>query len=192
VEQKREAEEIMIKEKTDEVVKEKTQEIVKVNNQDGFNETHLDKPNDKSVVTRGNKERKVKKRQVVGVFMQIWILMWKNWVLFKRNIKGTLVEILVSYMFVIIIVLLRILIDTTQYYDQTSTTNTVSNVIDQVNTTTGRTYVYYYPNNAFIQGIVTNAMSMIQTEVPAFTYTGDATFFFFLKAVMLFKLFYLF
>jgi hypothetical protein len=117
----------------------------------------------------------VKKRQIVGVFFQIWILIWKNWILFKRNFVGTLVELFASYTFVLIIIFLRYFIDSTKYYEQTSTTNAIRNVIDQVNTTSGRSIVYYYPNNAFIQGIVTNAMAMITTQVPAFSVTGSLT-----------------
>jgi hypothetical protein len=122
-----------------------------------------------------------KKKEIVGIFSQVWILVWKNWILFKRNISGTIVELLASYIFVLIILFLRYFVDSTKYYDQTSTTNAIKNVIDQVNTTTGRGVVYYYPNNAFIQGIVTNAMSLITTQVPAFSVTGFFLFLNFLE-----------
>jgi hypothetical protein len=111
-------------------------------------------------------------KKVVGFWKQIWILLWKNWILLKRNKLGTVVEILVSLLFVVILIFLRFFVDSIKVDEQTSTTNPPRNVIDLVNTTTGRTLVLYYPNNAFIGGIVSSAVTLIQGQRPAFTATG--------------------
>ena len=118
------------------------------------------------------KEKQPKQKKVVGPFRQVWILIWKNWILFKRNILGSIVELFSTYLFLIMLVLLRFFADVRYSSDETSVTSPTRNVIDNINTTTGRTNIYYYPNNALIQGIVTSAVTLIQTQVPAFTATG--------------------
>lgn len=110
----------------------------------------------------------MKERKVVGFFRQFLILLWKNWVLFKRNIAGTVTEICVSLLFVFILLILRFFVDSTKIQEQSATTNPTINVLSQINATTNRTYLMYYPNNAFIQGIVTNAYNLIVSYKPNF------------------------
>lgn len=54
------------------------------------------------------------KRKVAEFFKQILILMWKNSILFKRNISGTIAEICVALIFVLILFLVRALADTSR------------------------------------------------------------------------------
>lgn len=119
---------------------------------------------------------KQKERKVAGFFRQILILLWKNSILFRRNISGTLVEILVALLFVIIMIFLRFFVDSTKVAEQSASTNLIRNIVDSINVTTKREYLLYYPNNAFIQGIVTSAYLFIKSARPTFNATGIEIF----------------
>lgn len=100
-------------------------------------------------------------RKVVGVFKQIWLLLWKNGILFRRNKSGLIAEILVALLFVFILIVLRFFVDVIKFSDQS---NVPLSVLASVNTTTNRTIIMYYPNNAFIKGIVDNAITFIRAS----------------------------
>nr|APD26552.1 ATP-binding cassette transporter subfamily A member 3-like X2 protein [Brachionus koreanus] len=123
------------------------------------------------------KLKNMKERKVVGFFRQFLILFWKNWVLFKRNIAGTITEICVSLIFVLILLILRFFVDSSRIDEQNATNNPNFNVLSLINATTNRTFIMYYPNNAFIEGIVTNAYNLIKTQKPIFnaTIVGSST-----------------
>ncbi|RNA17620.1 ATP-binding cassette sub-family A member 3-like [Brachionus plicatilis] len=115
----------------------------------------------------------MKERKVVGFFRQFLILFWKNWVLFKRNIAGTITEICASLIFVIILLILRFFVDSTKIEEQNANTSPIFDVLSLINATTNRTYLMYYPNNSFIEGIVTNAFELIKSRKPVFSVTGN-------------------
>nr|QUF59430.1 ATP-binding cassette transporter Abca3-like2 [Brachionus angularis] len=117
----------------------------------------------------------MKDRKVVGFFRQTLILLWKNGILFKRNVSGTLVEILVSLLFVFILIFLRFFVDSTKYNEQSFVSNPIRNVLDAVNVTTKRSLILYYPNNSFVQEIVTNAYYFIKKQKPNFNATVSAS-----------------
>nr|UOU03315.1 ATP-binding cassette subfamily A3-like 2 [Brachionus rubens] len=119
----------------------------------------------------------MKERKVVGFFRQILILLWKNGVLFKRNISGTIVEIAVALLFVFILVFLRFFVDSTKVDEQTYTNNPIRNVLQFINVTTNRSLIMYYPNNSYVQSIVTNAYMLIKSKRPTFnaTITGSSS-----------------
>lgn len=106
---------------------------------------------------------------VVGVFKQVLILLWKNWIVFRRHKLAIFVEIFATYIFVLILFLLRYFIDSTQYKDQTLSTY---NVLSLVNDSSGRSVLYYYPNNAFLQTVVQDAVNLINAQKSAFNPTG--------------------
>ena len=111
-------------------------------------------------------------RKVVGFFRQSVILFWKNGLLFRRNISGTIAEIFVALLFLLILVFMRFFVDSNKYEDQNSTTNPLKYLMTTINVTSNRNLIMYYPNNAYIQGIVENAYQMIKLIVPAFNATG--------------------
>ena len=112
-----------------------------------------------------------KQRKVVGIFRQTLLLFWKNSILFRRNISGTIAEILVAFLFVIILLFLRYFIDTPHYNDQinTSFSNPVLNVIEFINRTSGRPNIMYYPDNKFVKQIVERAYELINESVGNFS-----------------------
>ena len=83
---------------------------------------------------------------------------------------GTLAEILMAFLFVLIIILLRYFVDITTYPDQNSFSNPVLGVFDLANSS-NRSLIYYHPNNSFIQEIVTDAYNLINAQSPNFTAT---------------------
>lgn len=109
-------------------------------------------------------------RKIAGTFRQFIILFWKNGKLFRRNIWGTLAEILMALVFILMILFLRYFVDLTVYNDQTTMTNPPMGIFDRANAS-NRSYIYYYPNNPFIASIVTNAYNLIQNRTTNFTAT---------------------
>jgi hypothetical protein len=112
----------------------------------------------------------MKEHHVVGVGRQIRILLWKNWVLFKRNKSGTACEILVALLFVLILLVLRYFVDSTKRDEQGGTMPRP--VISYINSTTNRSLIMYYPNNSFVQNLTANAYNLIKLVRPDFNATS--------------------
>lgn len=121
-------------------------------------------------------------RKIASVLRQFIILFWKNGKLFRRNVWGTLAEILMAFIFVLIILFLRFFIDLTVFSDQSNMTNPPLGIFDRANSS-NRSFIYYYPNNAFIQSIVTNAYQLINNRSSNFSAT---------RKIKIFLLFFLF
>lgn len=131
------------------------------------------------------KDTTANEREIAGRFRQCIIMFWKNSLLFRRNVWGTLAEIFMAFLFALIILLLRYFVDVTVYPDQSSTNGTtfisynpLLGLFDAVNAS-NLTNIYFYPNNSFIQEIVTNAYTLINTAKPNFTATCKLHYLFF-------------
>jgi hypothetical protein len=111
-------------------------------------------------------------RKVVGFFRQIVILLWKNSILFRRNISGTLAEILAAFIFLFILLLIRFFADSTKINDQSYIKNPTFNLLSIINATTNRELIMYYPNNSFVEELVTNAYQLIKSRKPNFNATS--------------------
>lgn len=110
--------------------------------------------------------------KVVGVFSQIRILLWKNRILFQRNTSGTLAELLVAFLFVLILLVLRFFVDSARFPDQTSNITVARSILSSVNVSSNRSLIMYYPNNPFIQTIVVSAFALIRTASSRFNASG--------------------
>ena len=110
----------------------------------------------------------IESRKVVGFLRQIIILLWKNSILLRRNISGTIAEILVTLIFVFILLFIRFFVDSTRISDENSANNTARNVIEKINFTLRRDLIMYYPNNAYVQTIVNDSYSLIRSQMPMF------------------------
>jgi len=110
-----------------------------------------------------------KERHVIGVLGQTRVLFWKNSLLFRRNVSGTLAEILVAFLFVVILLVVRYFADTGRINDQTNAlngTNPVANVVDFLALTPrNRTNIYYHPPNDFTQALVGRAIELINGSI---------------------------
>jgi hypothetical protein len=113
------------------------------------------------------------KRKKAGPFKQILILLWKNWILFRRNKFATVIEIGVAYLFVIVLGLFRIFIDSPRYKAISSLNDPEISVASLINITSNRTMLSYYPPNEFIRKFVTNALALIKQAQPKFNATGE-------------------
>jgi hypothetical protein len=110
-----------------------------------------------------------KKHQIVGYFGQLRILTWKNLILSKRNLCGLLSEILLPIILVAFLILIRYFVDVVRNNDQITPT---SNVIDLIPFRNQSRLLLYYPDNAFIEGIVSGAAALINLRKPLFNITG--------------------
>ncbi len=118
-------------------------------------------------------------RKIAGRFRQCIIMFWKNSLLFRRNVWGTLAELLMAFLFCLIILLLRFFIDLTVFPDQSSVNTTSTSILSynpvlspfNLVNSSNRTQIYYYPNNSFILGLVTNAYTLINAVKPSFNAT---------------------
>jgi hypothetical protein len=97
--------------------------------------------------------------KVVGFFQQTWIIVWKNFLLFRRNLSGMFVEIFVSYVFLAILVFLRYFIDVTQVPDQDWP---ALSPIAMMTINSNRPNLYYYPNTTLIQTVADRAVNGIK------------------------------
>jgi hypothetical protein len=113
-----------------------------------------------------------KSHKVVGFFHQIWIIIWKNFLLFRRNLSGMFVEIFVSYVFLAILIFLRYFVDVTQVSDQN---RTAVPPLAMMNITANRTNFYYYPNTTLIQTATTLAVNSMTQFFAALNFTFNAT-----------------
>lgn len=117
------------------------------------------------------KEKPVK---IVSLPYQIFILLWKNGILFRRNIFGTLLEVFCPLLFLSILLIMRYFIEKIKYYDQYNFSRSIFDVFiepPQVSLTalsqieedrSNRNLIFYYPDTEFIRNIVTNAAKLLQ------------------------------
>ena len=111
-------------------------------------------------------------RKISGFFMQLRILAWKNLILTWRNMCGLIAEMGATLGVIALLIIIRSFVGVYYYSAQT---NSLSNVFDLYSPTAYSTptpLLLYYPNNTFIKGIVTNAVSIIQKRVPIFNPTS--------------------
>lgn len=95
-------------------------------------------------------------RKIAGFFRQITIILWKNAILFSRNISGLICELLFSISSVLLFLVLVYYI-VPQYEEKTEyrAENPIQYAYDDdVNNST---LFYFYPNNDFIKQIVLEA-----------------------------------
>lgn len=108
-----------------------------------------------------SKEVPIESRKVAGPFRQFQILFWKNGKLLLRNKLGTFGEMIIAFLFVFIVMIIRYLIDTADFNEDTSITNTPRSVLIGTYTDFDKENVYYYPENDFVKNIVESAMAEI-------------------------------
>ena len=110
------------------------------------------------------------KQELAGFFAQLRILMWKNTVLFRRNVSGTLSEIICPMLFVLAMLLIRYFVDNIRLSEQKFTATSALDLIPSLNTS----YILYYPNNAFVLGLVNRAVDLIKQRKPTLNPSGNS------------------
>ena len=148
-------------------------------------------------IANGQTKVGLEERKIAGRFRQCLIMFWKNGLLFRRNIWGTLAEILMAFLFCLIILLLRYFIDLTVYPDQSPVNGTsvlsynpVVGLFNLANSS-NRTTVYYYPNNSFVLGILTSAFTLINIVKSNFNTTCKKFRIFYIENIIINFFFFL-
>jgi hypothetical protein len=118
---------------------------------------------------RIQKKTMSKQKAVAGPLSQIRILLWKNFILFRRNKLSTFIEILAAYIFVGIMALFRFFIDSTHYPKLDGALNPEVGIPYWINTTSNRSIIAYYPPNSFIGEFVLNSIFLILRARPDFS-----------------------
>jgi hypothetical protein len=108
-------------------------------------------------------------RKIAGVWKQFYILLWKNFILSKRNLCGLFTELLCPLVAIIILIIIRYFVDITQYSDQS---NGLNNVLDLLRLTKNSgNLLLYYPNTTLAKSVVEEAVMLIQ-KVKSFNITS--------------------
>nr|QUF59429.1 ATP-binding cassette transporter Abca3-like1 [Brachionus angularis] len=93
--------------------------------------------------------------------------MWKNFIIFRRNLIGTFLEILCPYIFVSFLIIIRYFIERIRFKNFFNIPKSVLELspltIDQK-----RNLILFYPNNNLIKSFVTNAAQILSSNNPNF------------------------
>ena len=95
------------------------------------------------------------------ILKQFFILSYKNALLLKRNIVGTIFEISLSIFFVLTLLMVRNIVERVYVPEQI---NPSYYLIDYFQALAGHNLILFYPNNPLIERIVNNAYSIIKTR----------------------------
>ncbi len=106
-----------------------------------------------------DKEGKQPERKLAGFFKQIQILFWKNGKLFLRNKLGTFGELIMAFIFILMLLIIRYFVDSQAVAAKTDTTNPLLPVLATFRPTPGKNVVLYYPKNDFIRALVNATMA---------------------------------
>ena len=111
--------------------------------------------------------------KIASVSKQILILNWKNFILLKRNILGTLLELACPLIFISFLLVIRYFIERIKFFNQYSQPNS-GNVLElYVNSMSQeKVLVLFYPNNKLIQELVENSMQFLKLKNPQFAPTS--------------------
>ena len=101
---------------------------------------------------------------------QILILNWKNFLLFRRNLLGTILELIFPFIFISFLLIIRYFIERIKFFNQYNQSNS-GNVLElYVNLMSQeKILVLFYPNNKLIQELVENSVRFLQLKNPEFS-----------------------
>jgi hypothetical protein len=114
-------------------------------------------------------EKEKKTRKLAGFFRQLGILFWKNGILFKRNKVGTFAEILMAFIFIILLIAIRFFVDAKLFTEQDITSNPPRYFLANATLQKGKFAIYVSPNNVFVLSLVANALNDIKSQNKNFT-----------------------
>nr|UOU03314.1 ATP-binding cassette subfamily A3-like 1 [Brachionus rubens] len=105
--------------------------------------------------------------QIAGLLTQIKILMWKLLITLRRNIIGSMLEILSPYIFVSILIVIRYFIERIKFktfsYVPTNVLELHPMTVQQK-----RNLILFYPNNEVVRNLVNNAAKLLTLKNPDF------------------------
>ncbi len=126
-------------------------------------------------------------RKVVGFGRQTLILLWKNGLLFRRNILGTFMEIIISLINVFVLLIIRYVVDVRKYATQD---NFGIPLIYLMSISKQKKTVLFSPNNAYIKMIVENAFNIIKKAKPNYNFNITPSNFNDVNSLLLLRVYY--
>ena len=106
-------------------------------------------------------------KELAGLFRQILIILWKNLLLYSKNKMGIACEILFSSLFTFVFIVLVYFSNPT--YSAKSFEfgkDIISSRIYAFTAKSQNQTFYYYPNNSFVEQLVTNSYNLIKSKNP--------------------------
>ena len=105
-------------------------------------------------------------RKTAGFFRQIFIILWKNSILYRKNIIGIICELIFSSLFTIIFlwfICYSIPDETIQIFHRAK--NFYSEAFNFDTDEFPRDTYYYYPNEEFVKNIMQNSINLMKFDV---------------------------
>ena len=102
-----------------------------------------------------------KTKRIVGFFIQIKILSWKNYILSKRDKKGLISEIMAPIGMLLILLIIRISVSVEYKKEQDFD---LKDVLDNFTRLPDRNLILFYPNNSFVEKLVYRGINFIENS----------------------------
>jgi hypothetical protein len=106
--------------------------------------------------------------KIANLFKQVLILMGKNFIMFRRNLVATLVEIICPILFLLILFIMRYFVEKIMYPQQYNMARSYRSLILSPLSSTqskqpkqSRNLVLFYPNTSFIQDLVNKTVQSL-------------------------------
>ncbi len=115
-----------------------------------------------------------KSLKIANLPRQVLILMGKNFIMFRRNIVGTLVEIICPILFLLILFIMRYFVEKIVYPQQFN----LPRSFQTLQSSQTRNLVLFYPNNTLIQSLVNKTVQSLAEY--NFEFTPTSIFFSFI------------
>ena len=104
----------------------------------------------------------------MAIGKQFILLLWKNWILQKRKVCVTVFEVLLPLFFGLILVLIRVLVKTKDYPE-----NTIWPASNLLDVGINRSEILYAPDETIIKNIMENVAESINGKLPGKSIQGN-------------------
>ena len=109
--------------------------------------------------------------RIAGLPRQVLILLWKNGLLFRRNLFGTFLELVCPLLMLSVFLIMRYFIEKVNYPEQNNKPRSVLSFMNELFQLTlqtqltvnrmSRNLIVYYPNTRLVETIATKAAAVI-------------------------------
>jgi hypothetical protein len=99
--------------------------------------------------------------EIASNWRQFCMLTWKNLILIRRNLLGTLFELTLSIFFVFTLLLIRNIVERIYVPEQIYP---AYYIIDYFQNAVGHNLILFYPNNSMIYEVVQHAYNLIKSR----------------------------
>lgn len=99
--------------------------------------------------------------EIASDWRQFCMLTWKNLILIRRNLLGTLFELALSIFFIFTLLIIRHIVERIYVPEQIYP---AYYIIDYFQNAVGHNLILFYPNNSMIQQVVQHAYNLIKSR----------------------------